>query len=266
MSENITVTGDGEVVSAVTDDGEDCTVVNPSATFLDYLMEELGEDSGEVRVVAQSDALKSLRRDFVIASNAANRVEEDALELRQTEKFVSGGVVVAGDMMAGIIELDDSTIVTEAQDTDGGVDEAVESMWEESEEFSLRTPSITRVYDSLSDELGEEVSADFQAVVEATGEDTSESFDEVAAALLVGAKHEQLLYDISKWGEDTGMASKATFSRTKSLLEENGLVETEKVPIDVGRPRLRLKLAGDAEDSDVEEIVELIQAEPAIAA
>jgi hypothetical protein len=54
-----------------------------------------------------------------------------------------------------------------------------------------------------------------------------------------------LLYDISKWGEDVGLASKATFSRTKTDLEEAGVVATEKVPIEVGRPRLRLRLGDD---------------------
>uniref|UniRef100_UPI001E4BF87B transcriptional regulator TbsP domain-containing protein n=1 Tax=Halegenticoccus soli TaxID=1985678 RepID=UPI001E4BF87B len=39
--------------------------------------------------------------------------------------------------------------------------------------------------------------------------------------------------------------SKATFSRTKTRLEDMGLIDTEKVPIDVGRPRLRLKLGDD---------------------
>ncbi|MFW6153464.1 MAG: hypothetical protein ACOC42_03805, partial [Halobacteriota archaeon] len=52
-----------------------------------------------------------------------------------------------------------------------------------------------------------------------------------------------LLYDVSKWGEDIGLASKATFSRKKSELEDAGVIDTEKEYIDVGRPRLRLKFA-----------------------
>ena len=68
-------------------------------------------------------------------------------------------------------------------------------------------------------------------------------------ALLVAARNEVLLYDISKWGEDVGIASKATFSRTKSRLEDAGVITTEKVPIDVGRPRLRLQL-GDQQLRD----------------
>lgn len=72
-----------------------------------------------------------------------------------------------------------------------------------------------------------------------------DGLDEVTISLLVAARNEVLLYDISKWGEDVGIASKATFSRTKTKLEELGLIDTEKVPIDVGRPRLRLKLGAD---------------------
>ena len=41
------------------------------------------------------------------------------------------------------------------------------------------------------------------------------------------------------------IASKATFSRTKTRLEDAGIIDTEKVPIDVGRPRLRLKLGDE---------------------
>jgi hypothetical protein len=67
----------------------------------------------------------------------------------------------------------------------------------------------------------------------------------VTLSLLVAARNDVLLYDISKWGEDAGIASKATFSRTKTELEEQGAIETEKVPIDVGRPRLRLRLGDE---------------------
>jgi DNA-binding MarR family transcriptional regulator len=56
-------------------------------------------------------------------------------------------------------------------------------------------------------------------------------------------------------GEDTGVASKATFSRVKTRLEDRDLIETEKVPIDVGRPRLRLVLVPD-DLEDVEHLAE----------
>jgi len=75
-----------------------------------------------------------------------------------------------------------------------------------------------------------------------TGDDT---LDEVDLTLLAAAKHGVQLYEISRWGEDTGLASKATFSRAKNRLEDGGMIATEKVPIDVGRLRLRLMLGAD---------------------
>lgn len=63
--------------------------------------------------------------------------------------------------------------------------------------------------------------------------------DGVTISLLVATKNDVLLYNISKWGEDVGIASKATFSRTKIRLEDLGVIDTEKVLIDIGRPRLR---------------------------
>ena len=94
--------------------------------------------------------------------------------------------------------------------------------------------------------------------LEATETVDSESpLDEVAISLIVAAKNRVLLYDISKWGEDVGLASKATFSRTKTHLEDTGLIDTEKVPIDVGRPRLRLRFADeDLHDASIDDLLE----------
>ena len=72
--------------------------------------------------------------------------------------------------------------------------------------------------------------------------------------------HELQLYDISRWGEDTGVASKATFSRTKTRLEDRGLIDTTKVPIDVGRPRLRLLLGDERlQEADIDDLASVAQ-------
>ena len=78
----------------------------------------------------------------------------------------------------------------------------------------------------------------------------------------MAARNEVLLYDISRWGEDVGIASKATFSRTKTRLEDHDLIDTEKVPIDVGRPRLRLQLGQQRlRDADPAEFLAIVQDE-----
>jgi hypothetical protein len=121
---------------------------------------------------------------------------------------------------------------------------------------------MSQVRETLEGDIGPETAEDFDTVLDSlqTARGNGEGLDEVTISLLVAAKNGELLYDISKWGEDIGLASKATFSRTKTKLEDMGLIDTEKVPIDVGRPRLRLKLADDRlEDAPPDELASVAQ-------
>ncbi|HET7325152.1 MAG TPA: DUF5821 family protein [Halococcus sp.] len=214
------------------------------------LIEVLGEldEPPKVRLLARESVLKWVRDDFVLASAAAELVEANTLSLRTPgEPFknvlvVTEGAVVsvvpAGEYVAGLVT-DNEEVVESVRKRWSGV-------WETAEEFGLRTPARSRVEESLAAEFGSEVKSDFRTMLDVLGttRGDGDSLDEVGVSLLVAAKHEELLYDISKWGEDVGVASKATFSRTKTRLEEMGLLDTSKVPIDIGRPRLRL-LLGD---------------------
>jgi hypothetical protein len=131
-----------------------------------------------------------------------------------------------------------------------------DQLWKRADTFSLRTPPLSHIRDTLEDDIGSAVATDFDRVL-ATLDSNGDSLDEVTICLLVAANNGELLYDISRWGEDIRLASKATFSRCKNQLEDNGLIDTEKVPIDVGRPRLRLRLGnGDLQDADIEEVAQ----------
>ena len=235
------------------------TAVNPSAETIRVLVRVLseGEDPPTVRVLGRSEIVKDVMDDFIVASNAADLVDDGALELRVSEQ-VSGNpllldddavmsVVSAGRTVGGLVSTDESFVET--------VHDEYDEEWAAAEEYSLRTPPLSVVNEGLSEELGEHAEQDFRTMLNSleTARGNGEGLDEVTLSLLVAAKNEELLYDVSKWGEDTGVASKATFSRAKTELEDMGLIETEKVPIDVGRPRLRLTLADDrlkAADND----------------
>src|SRR5699024_2222448 len=75
-----------------------------------------------------------------------------------------------------------------------------------------------------------------------SGDGSHDTLGGVELCLLAGAAHEVMLYNLSNWGEEVGVASRATFSRTKIRLEDAEILATEKVPIAVGRPRQRLLL------------------------
>ena len=242
----------------------DLYVVDPARETLEELVSVMSEtETPSVRLLATDRVLKDVMDDFLVASRAADLVEAGRMELRsyaggENTLVVSDetvlAVVRAGDHVAGL-GIDDEEFVASAN-------ERYEAAWTDAEPFVLRTPAISRVRGSLQSDLGEATATDFEAVLDSleTARGDGEGLDEVTISLLVAAKNRELLYDISKWGEDVGIASKATFSRTKTRLEELGLVDTEKVPIDVGRPRLRLMLGDDRlRDADAAELSSVAQ-------
>ncbi|MFQ3293008.1 MAG: hypothetical protein ACI8VE_000060 [Natrialbaceae archaeon] len=223
-------------------------LVNPSPDAIEAYVDKGNANKYDVtvRLLADYRTLKDVLEDFIVASSAADLLTRDELELKTLEdpptnpviatKGEAVSLVTVGDREGGIVT-DDRSFVTEVRS-------GYEELWETADEHRLRTPPITEIKETLSTDLGEDAHEDFNGVLSSleTARGDGDGLDEVTISLLIAAKNEELLYDVSKWGEDIGLASKATFSRTKTKLEEMGLIDTEKVPVDVGRPRLRLKL------------------------
>lgn len=242
------------------EEGESLFVVAPDAETIEALVEVLDDNAPSVRLLGDPDTVKRVMNDFLIAGRAADHIETGTLEIR-TDTDGTNTLLITDRSVVSVVRADDRVAGLTTDDTAfiESANERFENVWERAEPYSLRTPSLTRVRETLEAELGPATAEDFDTVLASLeNADEGDEFDEVAIALLVAAKNEDLLYDISKWGEDVGIASKATFSRTKTRLEEQGLIDTEKVPIDVGRPRLRLKFADERlKDADTAEIVEI---------
>ena len=211
-----------------------------------------------VKLLVDWDDITAATDDFVVAGHAADLVAADALSVRLLPDLPRASLFVSGSEVVSLVHAGDGVGGLTATES-GFVDDAwrrYDDAWADAEPHSLRTPPITDVRGTLAAELGRPVLDDFDAILgelsSVTGEDGP---NEVTLVLLAAARHDKLLYEVSKWGEDVGLASKATFSRSKSDLEEAGVVVTEKVPIDVGRPRLRLRLAPDLDDAGVPELL-----------
>lgn len=68
------------------------------------------------------------------------------------------------------------------------------------------------------------------------------TLDLVAILLLAAAINEELFFNVVAWGQNTQLASKATFSRRKDYLESIGVIYEENVRAPYGRPKIRLRL------------------------
>lgn len=214
------------------------------------------DDSPSVQVLTTESLLKWLRSDFHLASTAADLVAAETLSLQVPgEETFEPALVVDEESVVSVVTAGNRAVALGTDDAEfvANMRERCTTGWETGETFDLRTPPRSRIYETLSTEIGSDVAEDLHTMFEAVettqtkgyGSTADDTLDEVDLTLLAAAKHEVQLYEISRWGEDTGLASKATFSRTKNRLEDQGMIATEKVPIDVGRPRLRLVLGAD---------------------
>ena len=247
-----------DVIGAFFEETDSVLIVNPAPDVFQTIMltaASFDDELPTLQILAAPDVLNTSLEDFILASQVADLIDQGLLELRTTTDIARSSLLVSDDAIVTVVTLDAG--LTGLRSTDNELVENAQSTflddWEDGDAFTLRTPPLSRVRETLREEFGDEVEGDFMMIVESAETIPEEGGDlnEVALALLVAANNEVLLYDISKWGEDIGLASKATFSRTKTQLEDRGLIETEKVPIDVGRPRLRLLLApNELEDVD----------------
>jgi len=266
MSTNFLEADVGGVLAGVFRDSSGLVyAVNPTRETISELIFRLHDvsDPPTVRLLAPRDPIKDVLADFIVAGHAADLVAAETLSVRVLSEAPTASLLVTESTVVSLVAADGLVggLTTSDEEFLAAMRDRYEREWDDAEEYSLRTPPLSRVRETLSTDIGSDTAEDFDDLLGSlsVAKGDGEGLGEVAIALLVAARNGQLLYDMSKWGEDVGLASKATFSRMKTRLEDSGLVETEKVPIDVGRPRLRLRLADDVERMDLPELASVAE-------
>lgn len=247
-------------------DYEDVFLVNPTQNTMQELVStfnSLDVHTG-VRLFTDERKFKDLIDDFIVASMIADLVAEDKLSIRTLSDVPHSSVLLTESYVVSLVESGEQTagLVTTEESFVSSAYTEYRQRWDDADAFTLRTPALSHIRETLAEDIGPSAVDDFDTVLETldTARGGGDGLDEVTIALLVAANNGELLYDISRWGEDIRLASKATFSRSKNRLEAKGLIETEKVPIDVGRPRLRLMLGnGELRDADIEALTQKAQ-------
>jgi hypothetical protein len=227
-----------------------------------YALEE-SDSPGSVRILTDDETAKAVRRRFLVASNLVDHIERGTVSLRRQEYHLPSFVIV-DDEVTTATGVDESTLTVLTTDEEPFVSdtrESVEEKYEAASEVSLRTPAYSQMLSQLEDNLGSAMREDLETVLGravATRSDET-SIDPVRLSILVGAKNEVQFYELGNWGESTGVGSKAKFSREKRKLEDVGLIDTEKIPKDIGRPRQRLVLGADVDEADPVELLGLTE-------
>jgi len=198
-----------------------------------------------VDVVASESVLRTVRRNFVLATRVATAVAAERCRLQTTDTEDLSTLFVSPQRVCVVVVIDDVVTVRELPSADWTTafhTEARET-FVDAEPYPLRTPTREELLSADDSNLPAAFHEDFEtALAIAASFDDPEAFDPVRTALVLAARHAALNYDVSRWGERLGVASGATFSRRKGQLEDDDHLTTEEVSTGLGRPRQRLLL------------------------
>ena len=175
---------------------------------------------------------------FAFATRFAEFIEDGSVRIGALQGIPSDRLLLARDYAVALlhpspvvgIDTDDHEVTAALFDHYGAVAK-------EAAAHDLSQPSQARLLETAAATFGPAYRADLETALS-----LEQPFDPVVLSLLLGATHDELLFDLSRWGEALGLASIATFSRRKTDLEEQGHLQTEAISQDVGRPRQRLQL------------------------
>lgn len=214
-----------------------------------------------VEVLTDDDTATELRDHFLIGTILREYTRDETMEIR-TESTPLPTLILSGSAVAAVTGFPDfRQIVLETANKDSIEEntEAFSQLFEGASTVELRQPPYTELVNELEERFDGAVRADFEEGLQAASDSDlpSLSLHPSAIGILVGALHELQFYEVGRWGEDTRMASKATFSRMKQRLEEVDVIEVESVQRQVGRPRHRLLAGEELEEAhDMRDMVE----------
>jgi len=231
-------------------------LIRPSAALLDqFVRASMPRNGPRVHVFAAEPALKAIRDHFPSGARAAELVEIDRLTLATTVPDGWGTAVVADETVYSFAQVADDELVFEASTAPASLRETCAGTHESAEAFDLRTPAWSTATETFAEAFSPAIRDDFETSMETLDGLAAPAINEVETVLLVAAANELLLYDLSHWAEDVQFCSRATFSRMKNGLADLDVVTTEKVPMDVGRPRQRLLLTDAYTDHSLPEVL-----------
>lgn len=243
----------GQVQSVIADataSTDEVLVLTPSQAIIADVIAVLRERNQveRVQLLSHEDVLRAVLSEFVLASQVAELHAADRLSLRRTTRTPENSLLISEDSVTAVVAGVEDCVGLRAVTPPAvePVRQRHQQYWADATPTEPETLPVSELRTTLQEQVGTAVGEDFIEIVHAATPAREEpTLGGVAISLLAAANNEALLYDLSRWGENTGLASKATFSRTKAQLEDSGIVTAEKVPVDVGRPRLRLCRAAD---------------------
>ena len=222
-------------------------LLDPSPRLIDAVA-RVATDSvalPHVDVVASEAVLRTVRQRFLLATRVSTALAADRCRLRAADTDNLSTVFVSPRRVCVVAVVGEAATVRAVPSADWTATfytEAQETL-ATTEPYRLRIPPLDDILSADDSPLPAAFHEGFESALEiAASFDDPTLFDPVRTALALAGRHAILNYDVSRWGEQVGVASTATFSRRKGQLEDAGHLTTEAVSTGLGRPRQRLLL------------------------
>jgi hypothetical protein len=214
----------------------------PLIKLINWLEEEQILDT--TLVLPESDVAQTKQK-FPLNSKIRSLIRHNGLQLVSSESTPLSTVILADDSYHYVLRVGSVSVLV------GGSDNQImltlkrefEDAVNQLTDVELDILDIATLLDELERMVGRETRQEFERLLTAAEIEDLGALDEITVALIAAAQSGALLNDLSSWASEVGLASAATLSRRKSKLEDRSIIYTEKVPIDVGRPKLWLKLS-----------------------
>lgn len=206
-------------------------LLRPSTEILDSIVRIVHEnaETPPIHVLATENDLRSNRQAFSTATFTADLIEEGDLTLTPTAQSGQGTLLVSEEAIYTVATVDEHQFVFGSTNVPTALVEYC-SNCHGTQTFDLRTPGMTHLLESVEETFSVDIRDDLSAAIETSANSDEVNLDEATIALLVASKNELLLlYNLSRWGEDIRLCSKATFSRTKTELEDHGIIGSVEI-------------------------------------
>lgn len=206
-------------------------------------------EGGRWRIASPPGVVDELGRAFALGTAVAEVGVRDEIELRTAGDSRPDRTVFATpdrvDAVAG--PADRRTLVTEREASrTAAVHETVVGRFERAEPSSVRMPGRAELLAAARDRLDDRFADDLAAVLDSidldpTTLDRSDVIDDRTLFLALAARHDHLFADVREWAHDVDIVEKQRFGDARRALENRGIVESVRVPMDKGRPNRRLR-------------------------
>lgn len=221
---------------------------------------EQADEVNEIEILTDSDTITELRNLFFTTTRLVDYIQEGNIKIRAQDSHLPSLIITEDSIEAttGFPDADPTVVETTEESFVEDTIETFDERFEEADEVMFRKPAYFSLLDTLQEGFDEPLGEDFEAALREAKEPDRPSLeiDPVFVSILVGVYNEISFYQLSRWGEDVRLASRAKYSRKKRELEEEGIIDYENIPRQVGRPRHRL-LLGEAvdEEKSIDDIV-----------